>query len=397
METQRRLKQEVHSGKKMIGVAAGSGLAAKAAELGGADFILALNSAKFRQMGVSSLAGWLPFSNANELVMDYGTKEILPRVKQLPVFFGLNGTDPTINQAVFLQQIKAAGFAGINNFPTVGMFTGTFREALTEHGITYEQEVQCIQQAHELGLLTIAFVFNEKQTRQMLAAGADILCVHLGLTAGGTVGAKKLLSLDAGKTLANELFHICETLKPDVIRMIYGGPVDSPLDAEYMFKHTSAQGYIGGSSFERTPVEDRIGQITTEFKTAGILEKDKKLHQLLDELNQYEDYVAFSQKYIADHYMEEIKLAELATIMHISRQYLSTLFKAKIGISFSDYLISYRMDQAKTILTENKIAIEELAAMVGYRDAAYFSKSFKKYTGLSPKKYKEQANKKNKG
>lgn len=384
----KELKRNVHTGKRIIGVAAGSGLAAKAAENGGADFILALNSGKFRQMGVSSLAGWLPFANANETVMDYGRREILPRVKDIPVFFGFNGTDPTIDKKKWLLSLKASGFSGINNFPTVGMFDGQFREWLEENNLSYDQEVDSIKLAHELGLMTIAFVFDQLQTEKMLAAGADIICVHLGLTGGGTVGAKKILSLEAAKKLANELFEICKAADPSVIRMIYGGPVDSPLDADYMFKQTSAQGYIGGSSFERTPVEDSIGQITNEFKTAGILESNKKLYQLLEELEQHYDYVVFTQKYIAEHYMNEIKLTELADIMHISRQYLGTLFKEKIGIPFSDYLTSYRMKQAISILENNNVSISELAQMVGYADPSYFSRAFKKYTGFPPNTFR---------
>lgn len=387
-----QLKRNVHTDKRVIGVAAGSGLAAKSAENGGADFILALNSGKFRQMGVSSLAGWLPFSNANETVMDYGRREILPRVKNIPVFFGFNGTDPTIDKKEWLLSIKENGFAGINNFPTVGMFDGQFREWLDENNLSYDQEVASIKLAHELGLLTIAFVFDQTQTKQMLAAGADIICVHLGLTGGGTVGAKKILSLEAGKKIANELFDICEKVDPTVIRMIYGGPVDSPLDADYMFKQTTAHGYIGGSSFERTPVEDSIGQITNEFKTAGILESDKKLYQLLEELEQHYDYVDFTQKYIADHYMDDIKLTELADIMHISRQHLGTLFKEKMGITFSDYLTSYRLNQAITILENKTVSIGELAQMVGYTDASYFSRAFKKYTGFSPNSFRSSKN-----
>lgn len=382
-----QMKKDCQNGKHLIGVAAGSGLVAKSAESGGANLILTLNAGKFRQMGVSSLAGWLPFSNANEMVMDYGKMEILPRVKKLPVFFGFNGTDPTINQKEWMQKIKVAGFAGVNNFPTVGMFDGQFREYLEENGLGYSLEVEMIKLAHEEGLMTIAFVFNEAQTYQMLAAGADIICVHLGLTSGGTVGAKKILSLASGEELANQLFEICKTVRPEVIRMFYGGPIDSPLDADYMFKQTTAQGYIGGSSFERTPVEDSIGQITNEFKVAGVLATDEKLYQLLEEFKQHYNYVDFTQKYIAEHYMEEVKLNDLARIMHISRQYLGTIFKETLGTTFSDYLTSYRMKQAMSIMKKEEIAIQELAQMVGYQDASYFSRAFKKYTGISPKKY----------
>jgi predicted TIM-barrel enzyme len=159
------------------------------------------------------------------------------------------------------------------------MFDSQFREWLEENNESYVQEVDSIKLAHELGLLTIAFVFDQTQTKQMLAASADIICVHLGLTGGGTIGAKKILSLEAGISIVNDLFKICEKVNPNVIRMAYGDPIDSPLDADFLFKQTSAQGYIGGFSFERTPVESNIGKVTNEFKTTGIIEFNKQLYQ----------------------------------------------------------------------------------------------------------------------
>lgn len=179
----------------LIGVAAGSGMTGKYAEQGGADFILALSSGRFRQMGVSSLAGFLPFGNSNKIVLKFAFKELVPAIKKIPVCFGICATDPTIKLEQFIKLIKDKGFTGMNNFPSVGLIDGIFREALEEQGITYDKEVEAIRIANELGLLTVAFVFNEEQAIKMIDANADVICVHLGLTEGGKLGAKKIHSL----------------------------------------------------------------------------------------------------------------------------------------------------------------------------------------------------------
>lgn len=378
------LKNQIKANKHVIGVAAGSGLTAKYAEQGGADFILALSSGRFRQMGVSSLAGFLPYANNNEIVMEFASKELLPRVKSIPTFFGVSATDPTINLSLYIKLIKETGFAGINNYPTVGLIDGQFREALEEQGISYAKEVEAIRIASNMGLFTVAFVFDEAQAIQMLHAGADIICVHLGLTTGGMLGAKKILSLQAAKKLVLKINNTCDEINPNVIKMIYGGPVNKPIDVQFMYDGTETDGYLGGSAFERIPAEQSLIHITRSFKQTGDIKYEKLIKKMIDGMFNQEDYIDFIKQYISIHYMDEISLNEISEILNLSRSYLSTLFKKEIGISFTDYLIEYRLNRAIKILQEKKLPLNIVAETVGYPNYTQFSKIFKKRLGMSP-------------
>jgi predicted TIM-barrel enzyme/AraC-like DNA-binding protein len=383
--------RQLKRGNHIIGVASGAGITAKYAEQGGADFLLVLNAGKFRQMGRSSTAGFLPFCNSNEMVMAFGAREIKPVIKNIPVFFGLNATDPTIELAPYIERVKQLGFEGINNFPTVGLIDGQYREALEESGFSYALEVEAIRIAHEKDLFTVAFVFNEQQAEAMLDAGADIVCAHLGFTAGGMLGAKKVLSLEAAKAKAQRIFGVCNAIRPDVIKMIYGGPVKTPVDVQYMYSNTDLVGYIGGSSFERIPSEKSITNITRAFKTMGNLNEDDLMVKMLEGITKHYDYVQFVKKYVAEHYMQKVSFVDLAKVAYISRSHLSNLFKKEVGCSFPVYLVQYRVNKAKEIIKANEdIALVTVANLVGYQDYAQFSKMFKKYSGESPTQYKSR-------
>lgn len=381
--------RQVKLGNHIIGVASGAGITAKYAEQGGADFLLALNAGKFRQMGRSSVAGFLPFCNSNDMVMSFASREIKPVIKKIPVFFGLNATDPTIDLEHYIERISRMGFEGINNFPTVGLIDGQYREALEEIGISYDLEVEAIRIAHEKNLFTVAFVFDEGQARAMLDAGADIICAHLGFTAGGMLGAKKVLSLEAAKDKAQRIFEVCNKIRPDVIKMIYGGPVKTPVDVQYMYSNTDLVGYIGGSSFERIPSEKSITNITRAFKTTGNISEDDLMVKMLEGITKHYDYVQFVKKYVAEHYMQKISFVDLAKVAYVSRSHLSNLFKQEVGCGFPEYLVQYRINKAKEIMSaEEEINLIEVANLVGYQDYAQFSKMFKKYTGQTPTQYK---------
>lgn len=371
--------------RHIIGVSCGMGLAAKQAERGGADLILALNSGRFRQMGEGSLAGFMPFTNSNKLVMEFGARELVTAVK-IPVIFGLNATDPTILLDQFIFQIKNNGFAGINNYPTVGLIDGKFREAIEEQGLTFDKEVDAIRIAHGMDLFTIAFVFDESQAEKMLRAGADVLCVHLGLTMGGLRGAKKVLSLEAGTKLANRVFSIGDALRPDVFKMVYGGPVHTPMDVQYIYNNTTAHGYIGGSTFDRTPTEKAIEDLTREFKITGQYETDELLQKMLYGIEK-RDYVGFVKEYVAANYMHEISFADLASVTHVSRSHLSVLFRKETGRTFPAYLANFRVHKACEIIKRENLAFAQVAQLVGFGDYAHFSKTFKKITGFSPIDY----------
>lgn len=382
-----RLNAQITKKKYIIGVATGAGISAKYAAKGGADLILALNSGRFRQMGLGSIAGLLPFANCNQLVMEFGSREIIPAVKEIPVFFGLCATDPTIDLDKYIEEIHAKGFSGINNYPSVGMIDGLFREAIEEEGLSYDREVEAIRIANRKNIFTIAFVFDEVQAKKMIDAGADVICAHLGVTKGGVLGAKKSLSLEAATKVARSIFHVCDEMQSKVIKMIYGGPINSPLDVKYIYDNTDAMGYLGGSSFERIPSEIAITQITHEFKVTGQFENDDLLHKMLVGKIQYYDYIAFVKEYVSQHYMNKISFADLAIEAHISRNYLSVLFKKEVGCTFPEYLTRYRINKSIEIIKNKKISLSEIASLVGYNDYAHFSKAFKKETGSSPSEY----------
>ncbi|MDT8899857.1 phosphoenolpyruvate hydrolase family protein [Anaeroselena agilis] len=260
----------------IIGVAVGSGLSAKQAIAGGADFLLALNAGRFRMAGISSLAALLPYANSNEMVLDFGSREIIPRAGNSPVIFGACATDVTVDQDALIAKIRARGFQGVNNFPTVGLIDGSLRQALEEGGLGFEREVEFIAKAAKAGLFTVAFVFDEHQGQAMAAAGADIICAHLGLTVGGKTGAKHSISLEKGIKLANGIFATVDSRHPAPIKMIYGGPVSTPEQTAYFYGNTGAVGYIGGSSFERIPAETTIEKVTGQFKNYMRLKRENE-------------------------------------------------------------------------------------------------------------------------
>ncbi|WP_315167485.1 phosphoenolpyruvate hydrolase family protein [Metaclostridioides mangenotii] len=381
------LKSQFKINGNIIGVSLGAGIIAKYATMGGADLILALNSGKFRQMGVSSLGGMMPYFNANELVMDFASREILPTIRDIPIIFGLCATDPTINLDLYIDNIRNIGFSGIVNYPSIGMIDGLFREALEEDGFSYDEEVEAIKIASGKNIFTIAFVFNKEEAEKMIDAGADVICAHLGVTKGGVLGAKKMLSLESAVELANEVFEVCNNSDRDIIKVIYGGPVSSSRDLKYMYDNTETMGYFGGSAFERIPSEEFITKKTKEFKVTSRFEDDQLLNKMLEGVSKHYDYVEFVKEYVSVHYMEDISFTELAKVVHISRTHLSRLFNAEVGCSFLEYLSRYRINKAIEILKKEQIQLKKVADLVGYKDYAHFSKVFKKQIGMSPKEY----------
>lgn len=378
------LRSQIKVHRHLLGVALGSELTAKHAEEGGADFLLALNSGRYRQLGRGSLAGFLSYEDSNGLVMHFGSREIMPLIKDIPLVFGLNATDPLINLETYIEYIESKGFDGINNYPSVGLIDGQFREALEEEGITYDTEVEAIRVAHNRDMFTVAFVFNEHQAKQMIEAGADVICAHLGLTSGGSLGARKIFSLEKARETLQSIFNVCDQLSPNVIKMIYGGPVKTPLDVQYMYNNTSAHGYVGGSAIERIPLETSIKDITMKFKSSGTVSEDDLMLKMLEGIDKHYDYVEFVMKYIAEHYYDDISLSDLARVAHISVNYLSALFKKEVGTCFKTFLVQYRINKAIDVLNEKNIPLRDVAEIVGFNDYAHFSKMFKKVTGKTP-------------
>ena len=261
-----RFRTQVAQGQPIIGGGAGTGITAKSAEAGGIDLLVIYNSGRFRMAGRGSLSGLLAYGDANAIVMEMAN-EVLPVVKRTPVLAGVNGTDPFRVMGHFLRQVKEIGFAGVQNFPTVGLIDGVFRANLEETGMGYGHEIDMIRMAHELDLLTSPYVFDEDQAKDMARAGADILVPHMGLTTSGTIGAKTALTLEEAAAKVQQLADAARSVNPDILCLCHGGPIANPADAQYILDHTDGiVGFYGASSIERFPTEVGIRAQTEEFK-----------------------------------------------------------------------------------------------------------------------------------
>ena len=262
-----RLRQVAASGRPIVGAGAGTGISAKCAEAGGADLIIIYNSGRYRMAGRGSLAGLLAYGDANAIVVEMA-REVLPVVKHTPVLAGVNGTDPFRRMNRFLAELHDLGFAGVQNFPTVGLIDGVFRANLEETGMGYELEVQMIREANAMGLLTCPYVFDEQQARQMALAGADIIVAHAGLTTKGTIGAQTALTLDQAVTLVQSIGDAAASVNPQILVLCHGGPMAEPEDAAYVLSRTHRiAGFFGASSVERLPAERAITEQVRRFKS----------------------------------------------------------------------------------------------------------------------------------
>ena len=264
-----KFKAMVARGEPIIGGGAGTGLSAKCQEAGGIDLIVIYNSGRYRMAGRGSLAGLLAYGDANQIVVDMAA-EVLPVVKRTPVLAGVNGTDPFRLMDVFLDSLKAMGFAGVQNFPTVGLIDGTFRANLEETGMSYGLEVDMIATAHAKDMLTTPYVFNADEAAAMAKAGADIIVCHLGLTTGGSIGAETAIDLAHCPATVDAWAEAVLKVKRDAILLVHGGPVATPADAAFIIKNTkNCHGFYGASSMERLPTEVALTEQVRKFKMIG--------------------------------------------------------------------------------------------------------------------------------
>jgi predicted TIM-barrel enzyme len=262
-----RLRKQVTEGKPIIGAGAGTGISAKFIERGGADLIIIYNSGRYRMAGRGSMAGLMPYGDANAIVVEMAA-EVLPIVKNTMVMAGVCGTDPFRLMPVFLKQLKEIGFDGVQNFPTVGLIDGVYRQNLEETGMSYDLEVEMIHIAHEMDMLTSPYVFNPEDAVKMTQAGADILVPHLGLTTNGSIGAQTAVTLAECAERIQAMYDAAKTVNPDILVLCHGGPIAEPEDVDYIFKHTKGiVGFFGASSMERLPTERAIQEQTEQFKT----------------------------------------------------------------------------------------------------------------------------------
>ncbi len=262
-----RLRTNIDSGQPIVGGGAGTGISAKCEEAGGIDLIVIYNSGRFRMAGRGSLAGMMPYGDANSIVIEMAS-EVLPVVTKTPVLAGVCGTDPFRIMSNFLQEVENVGFSGVQNFPTVGLIDGIFRQNLEETGMGYGLEVEMINQAHHKGLLTTPYAFNETEAEQMADAGADILVAHMGLTAKGSIGAHTALTLKEAAQKVQSIHDAAKGVNSEILVICHGGPIAEPPDAQYVLDHTEGVvGFYGASSAERLPTEKAIQQQIESFKS----------------------------------------------------------------------------------------------------------------------------------
>jgi predicted TIM-barrel enzyme len=260
-----KLRAKVAAGKPIIGGGAGTGISAKMSEAGGIDLLVIYNSGRFRMAGRGSLSGMMPYGDANAIVLDMA-REVIPVVQQTPVLAGVCGTDPFRLMKLFLKEIDAAGFSGVQNFPTVGLIDGQFRQNLEETEMGYGHEVDLIRIAHEMGLLTTPYCFNPDEATAMAAAGADILIPHMGLTTKGSIGATTATTLEDSARRVQAMHDAAKRVNREILVLCHGGPIAEPSDAQYILDHTEGiVGFYGASSMERLPVEPAIANRVREF------------------------------------------------------------------------------------------------------------------------------------
>lgn len=264
-EILKRLRAKVSAGQPIVGGGAGTGISAKMSEAGGIDLLVIYNSGRFRMGGRGSLSGMMPYGDANAIVMDMA-REVIPVVNKTPVLAGVCGTDPFRVMKLFLREVDAAGFSGVQNFPTVGLIDGTFRQNLEETDMGFGLEVDMIQTASQMGMLTTPYCFNTDEAAAMAKAGADILIPHMGLTTKGTIGAGTALTLEESARRCQAMHDAAKRVKKDILVLCHGGPIAEPADAQYILDHTQGiVGFYGASSMERLPVEPAISGRVREF------------------------------------------------------------------------------------------------------------------------------------
>ena len=263
-----RLRHQLDEGNPIVVVGAGTGISAKFAERGGADLIGVYNSGKFRMDGHGSLAGLMPYGDANGIVLELGARTVLPVLEEVPAIAGICGSDPTRDLDVFLQQLIDLNFSGVMNFPTVGLIDGRFRQELEDTGMGYDRELAALELARKLGLFTLGYAFRPEEGRLVGAAGLDVVIAHMGLTRGGSIGSKMAAerALEEAAELVTAIGDAARAENADIILLAHGGPIAYPDDTQFIYEHTEAVGFLGASSVERIPVERPLEEATASFK-----------------------------------------------------------------------------------------------------------------------------------
>ena len=392
--------------KHIIGISTASGLVVREAQNYRAGFVLVSASGVYRNMGRSALGAFLPYADCNELTREEGRKilslqrylkikekqknETDAGLQMVPVLFGLNASDPKISLESYIAELLEDGYAGINNWPSLGMLDGSFGEYVNAQSWSYDREAEAIAIAHRMDAFTVAYVFTPEQAKKMAEAGADVICSHLGLTKGGNTANISSGSIHRGIDLTRKIFQTAAEINPEVIRMIYSGPVVFRSDLQYMYHNVDIDGYIGGSAFDRIPIEDSIREAILELKN-GMAHGNAEDA----EIPRDKDYVRQADAYIRSNIACKFAVTDIADALGISRKKLGAAFREEMGVTVSSYLIDTRMNLACSLLEHGNLPLYEVAARVGYGDDyAHFSKTFKKKFGRTPKDYQKMLRRK---
>lgn len=373
-----KLRSVIHINGHIFGISVGNGMTTEYALEGNVDLLLTMNAGRFRQMGQSAFNAFMGYSNTNQLVLDFATKEVFPLAKDAPIICGIFMQDPCIHLYDYIKKIKEYGFSGIINYPTVSCIDGDFRNALENNNLGFEKEVEGIRIAHFLDLFTIAYASNLDQAIQMVSAGADAICLHLGITGGGLCGANKVISLENAIQITNTIFNKIDEINPDVIKLVCSGPIQTPIDAHTLYQNTKCQGFLAGSAIERLPVERTMLNTIKAFKSPGDFNEENIISKVLNGAGRDVDYAQFMIEYIEKNYSKPIRMKELSYITHVSAPRLSVLFKEKTNMSFTQYLIDYRMNIACNYLRNSNKQMKEVSILVGYEDYSQFAKCLRK-------------------
>lgn len=379
----KNLISSLHKKEYLIGAATGSGMVARCCQMFGADLIFITNSGKFRQNGHSSLCGYMPYENANDTTYHMTEKEILPIINTIPMIVGINAADTTCNIPDLINQYSRIGVLGIANYPTVTSIDGNYRQALEQNGFSFKQEVELIHYAHEHNLFTVAFVMNFNEIEPIITAGADMICIDFGLTHGGLFGSSKNFTIRDAAIKTEPIYSFAKHLNPKVLFAVYGGPLVTPADMHLFYKFLPVDVFIGGSSFERIPLEETYHSLFNAFKI-----KEASDTNIYSGLNPQINYIDYCLKYIESNYYSQFTLGELADSLHLSEPYLSHLFRAETGITFSNYVKKFRIDKAIEFMSMEDLTLLQISEFVGYMDYAHFSKTFHTVMGVSPKNYR---------
>lgn len=277
-----KLQSVININGHILGVAMGNGMVARYAVQSQADLLLAMSAGRFRQMGQSAFSAFFGYTDTNRMIIDFATKEILPVAGNSPVICGIFMQDPTIRLYDFFKETKEYGFSGVINYPTVCCMDGNFRNALEQAGLGYDKEIEGIRLAHFLGLFTIAYVFDKEEAVEMAKAGADVICVHMGITGGGMLGATRVISMESAIEKAKDISDAITKINPQIIKTACSGPIQTPIEAQIFYKNTGFQGIFVGSAVERLPVEHAVLNTIKAFKSPGDFDEKNIISQVLN-------------------------------------------------------------------------------------------------------------------